>query len=97
MICPFCKHSILRVTETRDNSETSTRRRRECEKCHKRFTTYERIEKVLLNVKKRDGRVEEFNIESSFVSSIMNTSANVYFSLVFGGIKKYLQAVVLII
>ncbi len=63
MICPFCKHSILRVTETRDNSETSTRRRRECEKCHKRFTTYERIEKVLLNVKKRDGRVEEFNRE----------------------------------
>lgn len=63
MNCPYCKYNCLRVIETRDNSETSTRRRRECEKCHKRFTTYERIEKVLISVIKRDGRVEEFDRE----------------------------------
>lgn len=63
MICPFCSHEILKVIETRDNSDTSTRRRRECEKCGKRFTTYERIEQVNLNVLKRDGRTEEFDRE----------------------------------
>lgn len=64
MNCPFCKHKATKVIDKRDNSETnSTRRRRECENCGKRFTTYERIEKVLLNVTKRDGRVEEFDRE----------------------------------
>jgi len=64
MICPYCKQSQTRVVDKRDNEETNTtRRRRECEKCHKRFTTYERIEKVLLNVEKRNGRIEEFDRE----------------------------------
>lgn len=63
MVCPYCKFQNLRVLETRDNSETSTRRRRECENCGKRFTTYERIEKVVLNVQKRNGKIEEFDRE----------------------------------
>lgn len=64
MICPYCKSEKIKVVDKRDNNETNTiRRRRECEECHKRFTTYERIEKVLLNVLKRDGRVEEFDRE----------------------------------
>jgi transcriptional repressor NrdR len=64
MLCPYCKNQYTRVVDKRDNQETnSTRRRRECEKCTKRFTTYERIEKVLLNVEKRNGRIEEFDRE----------------------------------
>ncbi len=64
MICPYCKSTNLKVVDKRDNNDTNaTRRRRECEDCSKRFTTYERIEKVLLNVEKRDGRVEEFDRE----------------------------------
>ncbi|MCS7317938.1 MAG: transcriptional regulator NrdR [Candidatus Dojkabacteria bacterium] len=63
MLCPFCKYSITKVIETRESNENTTRRRRECEKCHKRFTTYERIEQISLNVLKRDGRIEEFDPE----------------------------------
>src|SRR5260221_8541024 len=63
MNCPYCKNNCTRVIDKRDSSETTTRRRRECEKCKKRFTTYERIETVTLNVLKRDGRVQEFDRE----------------------------------
>jgi transcriptional repressor NrdR len=63
MICPYCKFQNLRVVDKRDSSELAIRRRRECEKCGKRFTTYERVETVLLNVLKRDGKVEEFDRE----------------------------------
>jgi transcriptional repressor NrdR len=63
MVCPYCKNESLRVVDKRDCTETSVRRRRECEKCTKRFTTYERIEKVTLNVLKRDGKVEDFDRE----------------------------------
>lgn len=64
MICPYCKSENLRVVDKRDNNDTNTiRRRRGCENCQKRFTTYERVEKVLLNVEKRNGRVEEFDRE----------------------------------
>ncbi len=64
MHCPYCKHKGTKVVDKRDNQETNTtRRRRECENCEKRFTTYERIENVLLYVKKRNGHVEEFDRE----------------------------------
>lgn len=64
MFCPFCKSEDTKVVDKRDNAETNvTRRRRECHACHKRFTTYERIENIILNVKKRDGRVEDFDRE----------------------------------
>ncbi len=64
MHCPYCKDKNTRVVDKRDNTDNNTtRRRRECENCEKRFTTYERIEKVLLNVVKRDGRTEEFDRE----------------------------------
>ena len=51
------------MLDKRNCTETAVRRRRECETCGKRFTTYERIERVTLNVQKRDGRVEEFDRE----------------------------------
>jgi len=61
MKCPYCKGNT-KVTDKRD-SPKGVRRRRECLKCKKRFTTYERIEREKLYVIKKDGRREEFNRE----------------------------------
>lgn len=64
MYCPFCSYNETRVVDKRDNRETNvTRRRRECERCHKRFTTYERMETINLYVVKRSGKIEEFDRE----------------------------------
>ncbi len=61
MKCPFCGAEDTKVTDSRDSSEAfEIRRRRECEKCAKRFTTYERIEAHPLVVIKKDGRRESF-------------------------------------
>ena len=62
MKCPFCAHHDSKVVDSRD-SETgeAIRRRRECLRCGKRFTTYERVEAVALYVVKKDGRREEFD------------------------------------
>lgn len=61
MKCPFCGAEDTKVTDSRDSSEAfEIRRRRECEKCAKRFTTYERIESHPLVVIKKDGRRESF-------------------------------------
>lgn len=62
MKCPFCQAVETEVIETRDSEDgSSTRRRRECVKCGKRFTTYERIEAEPLIVVKKDGRREQFS------------------------------------
>lgn len=61
MLCPYCHHAESKVLETRETSEQETRRRRECLKCEKRFTTYERIEFKPLFVVKRDGKRESFD------------------------------------
>lgn len=62
MKCPYCSHTITEVLETRDSEDLAvTRRRRSCAKCGKRFTTYERLETVLLTVVKRDNRREPFD------------------------------------
>lgn len=64
MRCPFCFAEDTRVIETRANDEQATiRRRRECQGCRRRFTTYERHEEPLLYVVKKDGRREPFNPE----------------------------------
>lgn len=64
MKCPFCGAEETKVTDSRDSSEAiEIRRRRECEKCGKRFTTYERIESHPLVVIKKDGRREGFSTE----------------------------------
>ncbi len=60
MKCPFCGADDTKVTDSRDSDAFETRRRRECEKCAKRFTTYERIERSPLIVIKKDGRRENF-------------------------------------
>lgn len=62
MKCPYCGSRETEVVETRDSEDLETiRRRRECLKCQKRFTTYERIENISLVVIKKDGRREQFN------------------------------------
>ncbi len=61
MNCPYCSSNKIRVVDKRASDEKSIRRRRECLKCKKRFTTYERIESAELIVIKRDGRREPFD------------------------------------
>ncbi|MBT4124324.1 MAG: transcriptional repressor NrdR [Candidatus Pacebacteria bacterium] len=62
MLCPFCKESNLAVVDSRDaEGGEATRRRRECEECGRRFTTYERAEGIDLKVLKKDGTKELFN------------------------------------
>ena len=62
MKCPFCGHTEDRVVDSRVGREGEfIRRRRECLKCHRRYTTYEYIEDVLPHVVKRDGRREPFD------------------------------------
>ena len=62
MKCPFCAYKEDKVVDSRATSEESAiRRRRECLKCGKRFTTYEYVEEVSLMVVKKDGRHEPFD------------------------------------
>ena len=62
MICPFCAHDFTRVVDKREGSDgKTTRRRRECQKCNRRFTTFERAETLDLLVIKKDGRREIFD------------------------------------
>lgn len=62
MQCPFCQHTDSRVLESRSaEAGRSVRRRRECLKCDRRFTTFERIEFVPITVIKRDGQRESFD------------------------------------
>jgi len=61
MKCPFCGHENDKVVDSRESKEgESIRRRRECLKCEKRFTTYERIDEIPYMVVKKDGRRERF-------------------------------------
>ena len=62
MKCPFCGHLEDKVVDSRESKEAeSIRRRRECLKCAKRFTTYERIDEIPYMVVKKDGRREKFD------------------------------------
>ncbi len=62
MRCPFCSYQEDKVVDSRSTQEDSAiRRRRECLKCGKRFTTYEYIEEVSLMVIKKDNRREPFD------------------------------------
>lgn len=62
MKCPFCDNSDTKVIDSRPTEEgQAIRRRRECESCGRRFTTYEKIEEMLLVVIKKDGSREAFD------------------------------------
>lgn len=62
MECPYCSNDTFKVTDKR-SSPDGIRRRRECLKCKKRFTTYEKIERGDLYVIKKDGKRERFSRE----------------------------------
>lgn len=62
MKCPFCDNPDTRVIDSRPTDEGQTiRRRRICDRCRKRFTTYEKIEQVMFMVVKKDGSRENFD------------------------------------
>ena len=62
MKCPFCGHNEEKVIDSREATDgVAIRRRRECDACHRRYTTYERLEEHPLLVVKRDGRRESFD------------------------------------
>ena len=64
MKCPYCGNQSSKVVDKRDNNEDlSTRRRRQCLRCGRRYTTYERIEKVDVSIVKKDGSLENFDCE----------------------------------
>ena len=61
MECPYCQHPETKVTDSRDTGTYTIRRRRECLKCNKRFTTYEYVEMTPVYIVKKDGRREKFD------------------------------------
>lgn len=80
MKCPYCGSKETEVVETRDSEDLETiRRRRECLKCAKRFTTYERIENINLIVIKKDGKREQFDrdkLKSGIIRSCEKTKVS---------------------
>src|SRR5690242_11495894 len=76
MRCPWCAHLDDRVVDSRSaEGGKAIRRRRECLRCHRRFTTYERLEPVGLMVIKRDGSKEAFDrskVEAGVRKAIKN-------------------------
>ncbi|MCF7852945.1 MAG: transcriptional regulator NrdR [Simkaniaceae bacterium] len=63
MKCPFCGDQEIKVTDSRNATDANAiRRRRECLACKKRFTTFETVD-LAIQVKKRDGRYQDFSIE----------------------------------
>lgn len=64
MKCPYCHNEETKVTDKRDSEDSNaTRRRRECLKCEKRFTTYEKIETSNILVIKKDGAKQQYSRE----------------------------------
>ncbi|MGI6727544.1 MAG: transcriptional regulator NrdR [Anaerovoracaceae bacterium] len=62
MKCPFCEFKDTRVIDSRPTEEGhAIRRRRECDNCGRRFTTYEKVEEIFFMVVKKDGRREAFD------------------------------------
>jgi transcriptional repressor NrdR len=62
MKCPYCGFTQDKVIDSRESKDAdSIRRRRECERCTKRFTTYERLDEIPYMVVKKDGRREKFD------------------------------------
>lgn len=72
MKCPYCNRESTKVVDSRPAENNSIRRRRQCETCGKRYTTYEKIETIPLTVVKKDSNREPFDrskIEAGIVRS----------------------------
>jgi transcriptional repressor NrdR len=65
MKCPYCISEDVRTLETRESLNNAVRRRKECMQCGKRFTTYEYVEALELMVRKKDGRLERFDLNKT--------------------------------
>jgi len=64
MVCPFCSHQETKVIDSRESTDGKViRRRRECLKCQKRFSTYEQLQLLNFIVVKKDGRKEDYSRE----------------------------------
>ena len=73
MKCPFCSYEDTKVIDSRSQEDNSViRRRRLCEKCGKRFTTYERIDTIPLTVIKKDNTREQFD-KTKLLNGIMKS------------------------
>ena len=80
--CPFCLEDDSKVVDSRPTDEgTVIRRRQECTKCNKRFTTYEKIEDLPMMVIKKDGRREAFN-SNKIMSGLIRACEKGLFPLV---------------
>ncbi len=67
MKCPYCENQDTKVIDSRPTEEGyAIRRRRECDNCSRRFTTYEKVEEILLMVVKKDGSREAFDRNKVF-------------------------------
>jgi transcriptional repressor NrdR len=76
MRCPFCNHPDDHVVDSRIADDgKAIRRRRQCEKCGQRYTTYERIEEIPLLVQKRSGEREPFDKEK-LISGVRKAAKN---------------------
>lgn len=62
MKCPYCGHAASKVIDSR-TTDGGVRRRRECQRCEERYTTYEQVQSAVIMVVKKDGRREEFQRE----------------------------------
>jgi len=65
MKCPYCISEDVRTLETRESLNNAVRRRKECTQCGRRFTTYEYVEALELMVRKKDGRLERFDLNKT--------------------------------
>jgi transcriptional repressor NrdR len=63
MMCPYCRHDETKVIDSRTSQDFAIRRRRECLRCERRFTTYEKIEESPLKIIKKDGSRVPFDRE----------------------------------
>lgn len=67
MHCPYCSHIRTEVLDSRETEDgEANRRRRQCKKCKKRFTTYERVELLDIKVIKKNGSLQPFSYEKLF-------------------------------
>lgn len=75
MKCPYCSSTETRVVNSRPSDDGhAIRRRRECDDCHRRFTTYERTQVEALMVRKRSGRLEAFQPDKLLAKLLMATN-----------------------
>jgi len=92
MKCPYCNHKKTKVSDKRDTENSNvTRRRRECIKCKKRFTTYERPEALELAIVKKDNRREKFDkhkLLTGILKAVLFFVALPYFLTLIIGFKE---------